>query len=387
MRHTDRIVFVLSQYSVGGLEKQLANLIAYRPERARRLEVHTITLLPVRSDGVERRFAEAGAINTLVDRSAMRFPRFLARLVSVLWRLRPAIVSTLLDSSPGTWGRLAAWLARVPVIVHSDRLLATEGTRAHYLLRPFLDRITARFLPNAHAIEARLLESGVPADRIRVMPNGVDLAVFDPDSVRSARPTWGVPADAKVLGFLGRFAPQKRVDLLLDAVLRLSEADRPDAIVLAGEGPTLAEMRDRIETDPWLTEHCVLLGPIDDTPGFLAGIDYLVLPSDSEGLPNVLLEAMAMSRPVIATSVSDVPILVGDAGLLVRPGDADALAAAIRDLHLRGRGGRRELGRRARARIEAEYDVRVRAERFWDAHLELLPGPGGRPAARPGRPT
>lgn len=373
MSQSHRIVFVLSKYSVGGLEKQLANLIAHRPERARVLDVHTITLGQVRSDEVRRRFEDAGATNTLVDRASLSFPRFFLRLVREMRRLRPAIVSTLLDSSVGAWGRLAAWLAGVPVIVHSDRLLATEGTRAHYLVRPFLDRVTDRFLPNAEAIATRLVRDGVPREKIRVMHNGVDLSVFDPDATLDLRARWGIPADATVLGYLGRFAPLKRVDVLVKALRDLPVGDRPDYAVLAGDGATMPDIRATLEADPWLREHCRLLGSTDETPRFLASIDYLVLPSESEGLPNVVLEAMAMARPVIATRVSDVPYVVADAGTVIEPGDGQALASAIAAMQRLTPEERQALGLRARTRIEKEFDIAVSAERFWDAHLELLP--------------
>ena len=367
-----RIAFVLSKYAVGGVEKQLAKLIAYRPPSARDVEVHTITFLPASSSEVEQQFDRGGAHNTLVDRRAMSFPRFFVALVQAMWRLRPMVVSTLLDSSTGTWGRLAAWLARVPVIVHSDRLLATEGTRAHDLLRPFLDRVTTRFLPNANAIAERLVATGVPRERIVVMPNGVDLSVFDPDAVPPTRTQWGVADGDTVLGFLGRFALQKRVDLLLDALAKLPEDVRPDYVVLAGEGPTMGDARATVEADPWLRERCRFLGRIHDTPAFLANLDYLVLPSDSEGLPNVVLEAMAMAKPVIATAVSDVPDLIGDTGFVVEPGNALALADAIRRMQGLTDDERRDLGSRARQRVEQEYDIVVRAAHFWDAHLSLL---------------
>lgn len=367
-----RVVFVLGRYAVGGAEKQLANLIFHRPEFARDVDVHVITLLPTSSAAVEHRFESGGAKNTLVDRQSQGFVRFMYSLVGAMRRLRPDIVSTFLDSSTGAWGRLAAVLARVPVIVHSDRLLATEGTRAHYLVRPYLDRVTRRFLPNAEAIADRLAGTGVPRDRIRVMPNGVDLVVFDPGAVRGRRADWGIADGASVLGYLGRFAPQKRVDLLAEALLRLAPEHRPDHVLLAGDGPTMPQVRALVEAAPWLRERCRFVGATDDTPSFLATVDYLVLPSDSEGIPNVVLEAMAMARPVVATDVSDVAKVIGDTGLVVPPGDAAALGEAITQMQTMGAVGRGDLGARARRRIELEYDVVVRAEQFWEAHLELL---------------
>ena len=374
MRRRDRFVFVVGRYAVGGAEKQLANLIAHRPQRARDIDVHVITLLPPSSLEVEQRFADAGVRTTLVDRSSLRFPSFFIRLLSEMRRLRPAVVSTFLDSSVGAWGRLAAWLTGVPIIVQSDRQLAHEGTRSHLFLRPLLDRVTTRFLPNANAIAERLVADGVPRRKIRVMPNGVDLRVFDPCSTKGQRGSWEIPEADTVLGYLGRFAREKRVDLLVRAVQALPESARPEHVVLAGDGATMPAVREIVAADRWLSERCRFIGGIDDTPAFLASIDYLVLPSDSEGLPNVVLEAMAMAKPVVATAVSEIPAMVGDTGLVVPPGNVGALAEAIGRMQELSIDQRRERGLRARQRVEQNYDIVLRSADFWDAHLELLRG-------------
>jgi glycosyltransferase involved in cell wall biosynthesis len=374
-----KVVFVLSSYVVGGAERQLAALIANRPARTSGLRLETITFLPTGSPELAETFEALGVTNTLVNREALRFPAFLTRLVRVLRASRPDIVHTILDSSTGAWGRLAALLAGVRSIMHSDRSLMTQGTRAHFLLRPYLDRATARFLPNAEAIAERLVRSGVPRDKITVVPSGVDLTRFDPEHTASQRSAWGVPEHAVVAGFLGRFAAVKRLDVLLDAITSLSPDERPDHVVLAGNGPMTPQVEARVDSDPWLAEHCRLLGTVHDVTGFLASIDYLVLPSEIEGLPNVVLEAMAMRRPVVATRVSDVPTLLGDTGFLADPGEVASLREALRQMQSLTPAAREALGRRARARVEQRYDLRVVAERFWQAHLDLLP-----PAKRDG---
>lgn len=369
---TNRVVFVLPCFGVGGAEKQLASLIAHRPEYARQFEVVTITLLPTTSRHVEQMFEKAGARNILVDRSSMSFPRFLMKLINEIRRINPAFVSTFLDSSVSTWGRLAALLSGVKVIIQSDRQLEPEGTRTHRLLRPLLDKRTMRFLPNAHAIADRLINSGVPANRIVVVPNGVNLELLEPASTPDMRQNLGIETGEVVLGFLGRFAPVKRIDVLLAAIGRTPPDNRPDRVLLAGDGPSMPEVRAEIERDSWLSDHCKLLGTVDNVPEFLATIDYLVLPSESEGLPNVVLEAMAMERPVVATRVSDVPRLIGDTGFLAQPKNTESLAEALTAMHELGAVGRQDLGRRARARVKGEYAVEVAAKRFWDAHIEMV---------------
>jgi glycosyltransferase involved in cell wall biosynthesis len=282
-------------------------------------------------------------------------------------------VHTRLDSTAGIWGRVAAWLTRTPVIIQSDRNEAVYGTRVQKTLRPFVDRFTTRFFPNASAIADRLVRSGVPQDKIQVIPNGVDLHDFDPERAADLRSAWGVPQGAVVAGFLGRFARQKRLDLLFDALVSLPESDRPDRVVLAGEGEEMGMVRERIAGNAWLQEHCLVLGVANDIPAFMKSIDYLVLPSDFEGLPNVVLEALAMARPVVSTRISDVPTLIEGAGFLADRGSSASIAQALRSMQALSPDDRRALGAHGRATIERAYDLDVVAKGFWNAHIDLLP--------------
>jgi len=367
-----KILFVMASYAVGGTELQLAALLANRPAWAADYELETITFLPVRSVLIEARFAELGVRNTLINREEMSFPRFFAALLRQVVRSRPNILHALLDSSTGAWGRLAGVLAGVPAIVQSDRSVVEEGTRTHLRLRPFLDRRTRRFLPNAQAIKQRLQRAGVPEERITVVPSGVDLTRFDPVRVRPAGRYRERP-DETVAGFVGRFHAVKRLDILLDAIESLDVAARPDHLVLAGDGPEEGPVRARVAADPWLREHVELIGTCDNVPAFLADIDYLILSSEVEGAPNAVIEAMAMGKPVVATRVSDVPSILEGAGFLAQPGDAASLAAAIETMQRLAPAERQRLGAAGRERVERDFDMRVVAERFWDAHRRLLP--------------
>jgi glycosyltransferase involved in cell wall biosynthesis len=375
-----KVTFVISSLALGGAERQLAALIAQRPDSAQRLDLEVVTFLQTSSPATASAFAESGVRHTLIDRAALPFVPFFTRLVRHFRRTRPDVVHTVLDSSTGAWGRLAAWLTGVPVIVHSDRSLMTEGTRAHRLLRPFLDRITRHFFPNAEAIAERLVSTGVPRDRITVVANGVDLDRFRPsdEARRVARSAWGLGDSATVAGFLGRFVPVKRIDVLLDAVTSLPVTSRPDHIVFVGDGPLMPDIRRRTEADPWLHTACTFLGARDDVAEVLAGIDYLVLPSAMEGLPNAVLEAMAMAKPIVATRVSDVPLIVADVGFLAPPEDVAGFAAALAQMAELSATERRALGTRARARVEESYALRTISNRFWQAHLDLLPKNGRR---------
>ena len=180
--------------------------------------------------------------------------------------------------------------------------------------------------------------------------------------------------DAVVAGFLARFAPVKRLDLLLDAVQALEEPKRPDYLVLGGDGPTMPMVKARVAADRWLREHCRILGMVESPPEFLASIDYLVLPSDSEGQPNVVLEAMALGKTVIASRVADVPVLVEGVGFLMEPGSKESLAQAFEKVQGLTPKARHALGQKAREKAVEQYDIRRVAERYWQAHLELVHG-------------
>lgn len=371
-RSTVDVVFVLGSLTMGGAEAQLTSVLEADPARLARTRVAIVALSAERHPGLVARLAALGVPVHVVDRASSGFVAFVLRLVRCFRRLRPRIVHTFLVGTTSTWGRAAAKLAGVPHVLLSDLSLDPEPSTVQRRLDPVLHRMTTRFLPNARAIAQRLAREGARADRIVVVRNGVDLRRFDPDRVAPLRSAWGVGVEATVVGFLGMFRREKRPDLLLDALVGLPPERRPDLVAMAGDGALMPAIRARVDADPWLREHCLLLGVIDDVPAFLAAVDVLALPSDTEGLPNAVLEAHAMRVPVVATDVSDVGDLVGEAGLVVPPGDAGALGEAIASLVARPAADRARLGALGRARIEAEFAMPIAAARFWAAHDDLL---------------
>ena len=368
-----KIIFVLSAFTVGGAEKQWAIYLKNRP-RDFDVDIEIITIHPTTSGSahVEGMFRELGVKITLVSHPDMSFPQFFWTLYRTIQRSKPTLVHTVLTGSVGTWGRLAAWLAGVPYIVQSDLTMMLEFTRSHKLLDPFLNRQTDIFLPNAHAIADRLVRGGVPREKIFVMPNITDGEKFNPRKVKSLRSEWGIPENAVVAGFIARFRPEKRIDLLLEAMLLVPENERPDYLVMGGEGQTMPMVKERVAADRWLREHVKLLGTVENTPGFFASVDYTLLTSDSEGIPNVVLEAMAMEKPVVATRVSDVPIVLAGAGFLADMGDARGIAEGIRKVQAMTPEERNALGKKGRAKVLEQFELSKAAKAFWDAHKQVL---------------
>lgn len=363
-----RVLFVLPGLLAGGAERQFLSYLARRPPT---LDVH-VAFFVRDAPRALRQLADTGVVVHCLDRPERSFPAFLGRLVRTVHEVRPRLVHTVLAGSTGTWGRLAALLADVPHVFHSDRSLDPPVSRVHRLLRPALDARTERLFVNAEAISAWLVARGVAQEKLRVLPNGVDLERFAPSKDPGVRRAWGLDGSALVAGFLGRLRREKRVDLLLSALVATPEALRPDVVLIGGDGPERPALELTVRASPWLRAHCRFLGPVDDTPRFLAALDFLVLCSDYEGCPNVVLEALAMAKPVVATAVSDVPRLLDGCGFLARPGDRASLSRALVSMQRLSAQERRQLGARGRARVESAHDLRSAARRFWDAHLEVL---------------
>lgn len=192
--------------------------------------------------------------------------------------------------------------------------------------------------------------------------------------VRSAL---GIASEAVVAAVVGRLHPQKGHHDLFDALARLDADLRVDLqVLIVGDGG----LRDQLEqevVDRGLVGLVRFLGVRSDVPDLLHAADLLLLPSRWEGLPIVLLEAMATSAAVVATRVGGVPDVIDDGrtGLLVEAGDTEAFAQAIGRL-IREPALRDRLGIAAGLRVRQEFDVRLTAARYEDIYLGLLEGTG-----------
>jgi glycosyltransferase involved in cell wall biosynthesis len=213
------------------------------------------------------------------------------------------------------------------------------------------------------AVQKRLLESGAPAERIRVIRGGVDLKRFRPAPTRGT----GIP---RIL-FAGRLDAVKRPLLLVDIAEQLLRYRKRDLkrdsefrFVIAGDGPELSGLRERAERKH-LETFFEFLGHVEDPAPVFRASDIVILPSKSEGVPLVLLEALACARPVVASRVGGIPQLIdARCGILIEPksGEAAAFADALHML-LRDPLRREKMGAAGRRKVEAAYDLRAaRAE-------------------------
>jgi glycosyltransferase involved in cell wall biosynthesis len=183
----------------------------------------------------------------------------------------------------------------------------------------------------SEALRARLIELGAPGDRIQVLRNGVDLELFAPCDPELARRQLALDVAGPIVLSAGWLIPRKGHDLVIQALQRLPEV----TLVIVGDGPQAAAL-ERLAAQLGVSERVRFLGamPQERLAILYSAADALVLASSREGLPNVLLEALACGTPVVATAVWGTPEIVAApaAGRLVHPRTPEALAAAIRDL-------------------------------------------------------
>jgi glycosyltransferase involved in cell wall biosynthesis len=302
----------------------------------------------------------------------------LVELIRLCRKVRPHIVHAH-SSKMGVLGRLAAWLARVPVrvlTVHGWSFAAYNGlARSVFLwIERLMRPLTTMVVCVAEATRQEGLAAGTcDPQRTVVIHNAV--------AVRTFRPTSRRGGTVEVVG-VGRFAYPKDFTTLLDALTLVAA---PCRVRLAGDGPALTAVASALARNG-LSHRVELLGARADVPNLLARSEVFVLSSRSEGFPVSVLEAMAAGLPVVATDVGGVREAVedGETGFLVPAADSEALAGALDRLLVDGEL-RRRLGAAGRARALSRFDVsRYRAaygELYWE-RLNASTESGEQPVAR-----
>src|SRR5262249_47550975 len=199
----------------------------------------------------------------------------------------------------------------------------------------------------------------IRADGVRVIRNGVDTSVFRPDSERrrQVRARLELAESTRVVACVGRMTPQKGQATLLEAMPRILGAGADTRLLLVGDGPDQAALRQlasRLSVDA----HVSFLGVRPDVPELLQAADVLAVPSVHEGFGLVLIEAMATGLPVVASRTGPIPEIVDDgvSGLLVPVREPPALAESILAL-LTDESRRLGMGRQGRREAEARFDI------------------------------
>jgi len=245
---------------------------------------------------------------------------------------------------------------------------------------PVLDRLllvlSHAAIVNSHAVACRF--AWARADKIHCIHNGVDLSRFRPSPPpERLRASLGIPPQTPVVGSVGRFVPYKGYGVLLKAARAVEDVLPGVHWLLVGDGEQRVELEAQCH-DLGLNERVHFTGWRDDVPDMLALCDVFALPSLAEHFGRVLIEAMAMERPVVATGAGGVPEIVAhdQCGLLVPPGDPRAMAEALLVL-LRDPARATRLGHAARQRAEAHFGIERHVEAVAAVYAKVTSGRHG----------
>jgi len=364
-----RVAYVIGELGKGGAEYQLHELLRLLDRE--RFAPRVITLAaggywaaPIRALGVPVEELPRGRSGD---------PRRLARLRGALARARPDVLHTIMWSG-NSYGRLAVLGLGIPVVIAAERNVIRRPAW-QVLLERALDRGTDAYLVNTVAIADELeRHGGLPRAKIQVIPNGIDLGRLPPFVLdrRAGRQAAGFAPERRLVAQVGRLTAQKDYPTFLRAAAALAPGHPDVDFLVVGAGELRAEL-ERLAVDLGLGARVRFLGLRDDVPAVLAGVDVLALTSRWEGLPNVVLEAMATGAVAVATDVGGCRDVVraGETGLLVPP-DAPAAVARAVAVVLDDPARARRLAERARARVEAEFTVEAMAARTEAAYAALL---------------
>ncbi len=204
----------------------------------------------------------------------------------------------------------------------------------------------------------------VPPQKITIIPYGVNLEKFKPATSEITRSSLGIETDDVVIGQVSRLTEQKGHTYLIDAAKLVARQYPKVKFVLAGDGPLRNQLEAQIRQNG-LQDHFILLGFRRDVPELLRLFDIFTLPSLYEGLPNVVLEAMATALPVVATPVDGTKeaVVDGETGILVPEKDPGRLVKALLSL-LQNHEKRIRMGQNARQRVENYFSLKLQVEQF-----------------------
>jgi glycosyltransferase involved in cell wall biosynthesis len=291
-------------------------------------------------------------------------------LAEVIRERKPALIHAH-GSKAALIARIATMFSRrtpTVVTVHNQVLyggVSKAMSRVYISMERRLAKRTSRIVTVSDALRREMLDVyGLPEGLVTTIHNGLDLAPFLARGDRAAsRERYGVPADALVFGLAARFAPQKALDVLVDAAAQVLSAQPRAWLVVAGDGPLLEVVRTRARATA-VRDRMLFPGFEVDVPGLLSSLDVYVTSSVTEGLSLALVEAAAAGLPAVATRVGGNPEVVDDGvtGLLVAAGKSAPLAAAIARL-LNDPALRKRMGEAGRARALSEFSEATMLER------------------------
>jgi len=364
------IAFVIHALGVGGAEQKLMDLTKHLKDNPRvRVLVVCMRQLGVIGEELHR----CGVEVQLLEKAERPYWMQIRALMRLFRKEKVKLVHTMLYPA-NVWGRLAAYFSDIPVITAEENQEIWKKWY-HHLVDRWMAVWTGKLVACSSDV-ARFIQEHlhVPKEKVAVILSGVDTHRFRKPLIDSRlRIDLGINEDALVVGTVARLVQQKGHQFLLAAIPDILRVYPKVCFLLVGEG----KLRQALEAQArelGIERSVIFAGTRRDTRELLGLMDLFVLPSVWEGLGIVILEAMAVGVPVIASNVGGIPEIVthGRTGWLVAPGQADALTKAVVDL-LQDAPLREQLRDRATHYVDEHRSVAVMTRRHMELYAELVP--------------
>ena len=322
-----RIAFCITDLDPGGAERALVQIVSRLDRQRWEPRVYCLSGPGSLVDELEQREIPV----TCLGATRAWQVWILRRLAACLKDFQPELLQTFLFHG-NLLGRLAGRWAKVPHIIAGIRVAEKRSLLPLRLDRWTNSLVQCNICVSQAVADFTVNQGKLPREKVIVIPNGVDVERFQ-QAVPADLTALGIPADAKTALFVGRLDPQKSPATLLDAAGLLLDEFPELHVLFVGDGPLRDQLAADIARHQW--EHRIhFAGWRPNVPEIMRACDCLVLPSEWEGMPNVVLEAMAAGLPVVASDVEGVRELLDhqQSGLIIPPHSAPLLAEALRQI-------------------------------------------------------
>ncbi|MDD2706894.1 MAG: glycosyltransferase [Verrucomicrobiae bacterium] len=365
-----KLTILHTEASLGWGGQEIRVLVELR-EMARRGH-RTVIVTPPSSD-IFHKALDAQIETVPLSMWRRDFFRNLRWLSDYLKREKVDVVNT--HSSRDSWlAGLAAKRAGVPLVIKT-RHISARISRG-WMTRFAYQRLHDYIITTSSGIAGDMVRyNGFAAERISSIPTGIDLRRYDPDiAPLDLRKELGLPERSQLVGMVSVLRSWKGHPDFLQAAVRVRK-ERPDTFfVIVGEGPRREHIEQEV-LEREMEDFVFLIGYRDEIPQILKALDVFVLPSyANEGVPQALLQALAMARPVVATAVGGIPEVVrdGEQGMLCEAQNSEALAGLILKM-LEDPARARAMGMAGRMVVEKEFSLDRMVGKLEDIYAQMLP--------------
>ncbi len=356
-----KICYVIGTLEIGGTERQLLKLCSYIDKK-----IFLPVVISLRCGGFLKDDFEKVGIKVIEAGKRCKIDfLFFGRLMCILYREKPDILQTFMFTS-NTWGRIAGFLCRVPVIIACERSTDIWKKWFHFFIDTLCGFFTDAIVCNCVTVKQHYEKKIKPvAKKLIVIPNGIEIEDKQPVAPSGLK-------KEKIVLTAGRLSPEKGLEYLIKAARMVLNKMENVRFIIAGDGPLKNEL-EQMADEYGITYNVTFTGYQKDVKNLIAMSDVVVLSSLWEGLPNILLEAMALKKPVIATAVGGVREIVknGETGFLVQPACASELAQKIINVLL-DKTGSLTIGDNGYVFVKKNFDIKKMVSSYEHLYEKLL---------------